>query len=171
MDEISEILKYTIPAIITGGVAAYFLKQYVSLENNKRKFEMLTDKKKQSLPIRLQAYERMILFLDRINLANIAARIEPGNTNKIEYAKLLIIQINSEYDHNLVQQIYVSEECWKMINNTKITILNNITACSMEDNITSGKDLQQALIKLGQEGVSSSQIAQQYIQKEVQSIL
>ena len=171
MDEISEILKYTIPAIITGGVAAYFLKQFVYMDDNKRKFEMLNDKKKQSLPIKLQAYERMTLFLDRINMVNITNRIDAGDTNKIEYAKLIIFQINTEFQHNLVQQIYISEECWKMIVNTKITILNNITACSMQDHLTSGRDLQQALISLGSEDTSITQITQQYIQKEVQSIL
>ncbi|MEN8765198.1 MAG: hypothetical protein ACN4EF_08175 [Wenyingzhuangia sp.] len=171
MNEITEILKYTVPAMITGGIAAYFLKQYLSLEHSKRKFELLNDKKKQSLPIRLQAYERMILFLDRTSMTNIASRIEPEQTNKIEYAKRLILQINSEYEHNLAQQIYVSEECWTMINNTKTTILNNITACSMQDDLKSGKDLQQELIKLGLEGLSSTQIAQQYIQREVKSIL
>ncbi|MGY5355848.1 DUF7935 family protein [Wenyingzhuangia sp. IMCC45467] len=171
MNEVLEILKYTVPSIITGGIVAYFLKQYVHLENNKRKFEMLQDKKKQSLPIRLQAYERMTLFLERINLSNIAIRVEAGNTNKIEYAQLLITQINAEFEHNLVQQIYVSEDCWKLLNNTKTTILNNITAYSMQDHLVSGKDLQQKLIDIGKEGKSPTQIAQQYIQKEVQSIL
>ncbi|ANW96681.1 hypothetical protein AXE80_10540 [Wenyingzhuangia fucanilytica] len=171
MNEILEILKYTIPSIITAGVAAYFLKQYVHLENNKRKFEMLNDKKKQSLPIRLQAYERMTLFLERINLKSLPYRVEPDGINKIEYAKLLITQINAEFEHNLVQQIYISNDCWKLIVNTKTTVLNNITAYSMQDNLVSGKDLQQELIKIGSEGESPIQITQQYIQKEVQSIL
>ena len=171
MDEILEILKYTLPSVITGGVAAYFLKQFVFMESNKRRFEMLNDKKKQSLPIRLQAYERMTLFLERINITNLAYRVDPETFNKIEYAKLLISQINAEYEHNLVQQIYLSPDCWTLITNTKTTILNNITACSMQDNLTSGKDLQQELIKIGKEGPSPTQIAQQFIQKEVQSIL
>lgn len=171
MDEILEILKYILPSIVTAAVAAYFLRQYVFMENSKQKFELLNDKKKQSLPIRLQAYERMILFLDRIHLSNIAFRIDPEEFHKIEYSKLLIAQINAEFEHNLVQQIYLSPDCWKLIVNTKTTILNNITACSMQDNLSSGKDLQQELIKIGQEGTSVTQIAQEYIQKEVQSIL
>ena len=171
MNDFFEILKYTIPAIITGGIAAYFLKQYVLMEQNKQKFEMLSDKKKQSLPIRLKAYERMTLFLERINIINLAYRIDPETFNKIEYAKLLIAQINAEFEHNLVQQIYVSPDCWTLIVNTKTTILNNITAYSMHDNLTSGKDLQQELIKFGKEGPSPTQIAQQFIQKEVQTIL
>lgn len=171
MNEIIEISKYTIPSIVTGVVAAYFLKQFVYIENNKRNFEALKIKKKESLPKKLEAYERMILFLDRINLNNIVYRINAENINKIEYAKLLLTQINAEFEHNLVQQVYISQECWKLIEDTKNTILNNITAYSMQENINTGEDLQKLLIEIGNDGESPTKIAQQFIQQEVQSIL
>lgn len=171
MDEILEIAKYTIPSIITGAVAAYFLKQFVHIENSKRKFEALKVKKKESLPKKLEAYERMILFLDRIHLVNLVFRITPDDSNKIDYAKFLLAQINAEFEHNLVQQIYLSQECWTLIENTKNTILNNITAYSMQDDITTGEELQKLLIDIGNDGESPTKIAQQFIQQEVQSIL
>ncbi|NIJ46273.1 hypothetical protein FHR24_002757 [Wenyingzhuangia heitensis] len=169
MNEFIELLKYTIPSIVTAGVAAYFFKQILNNETNKRKFEAFAEKKKHSLPIRLQAYERMTLFLERIEPTNILARIEPFEMNKIEYAKLLITQINAEFEHNLVQQIYISEDAWKLVKNAKQTTLNTITAQSMKENINSGKELQTALLHLKNE--SPIIIAQQFIQKEVQNIL
>ena len=170
MNAILEILKYTIPSIVTAGIAIYFFRQFVALENSKQKFKLFKEKKKQGLPIRLQAYERMTLFLSRINLKSLALRVEPGKTNKIEYAQLLITQINIEFEHNLVQQIYISEECWKLVKDTKQTILNNITAYSMQENIVSGLDLKQELFNSDQK-TSPTQIAQKFIQQEVQNIL
>lgn len=169
MNEFIELLKYTIPSIVTGGVAAYFFKQILANESNKRKFNAFKEKKKQSLPIRLQAYERMTLFLERIELTNLLNRIEPLNSNKIEYAKLLITQINAEFEHNLVQQIYISEDSWKLIKNAKQTTLNTITAHSMKEEINSGKELQIALLKMSNSD-SPTTIAQQFIQKEVHQL-
>lgn len=170
MNEILEILKYTVPSIVTGLVAAYLLKQYVAVEHNKQKFELLKDKKQQGLPIRLQAYERMTLLMERINLASIVMRIAPLETNQIEYAQLLIQQINSEFEHNLVQQIYVSDECWDIVKNTKQTILNAITAQSMKEPINSGKKLQQALLEIVNDSGSPTVVAQQFIQQEVRKL-
>lgn len=170
MNEFLEIIKYTVPSIVTGVVAAYFLKQYVTEEQNKRNYNLLADKKKQSLPLRLQAYERMTLFLERIELTAITERVQPLEFNKIEYAQLLIHQINSEFEHNLVQQIYVTEDCWKLLRNSKQTTLNIITAQSMNDEISSGIELQQALQKEATGKDAPTVIAQQFIQQEVHKL-
>lgn len=170
MNEIIEILKYTVPSLITGGIAAYFLKQFVSEEHSKRKYEMFADKKKEGLPIRLQAYERMILFLERIDLNSITDRLQPLEFNKIEYAQLLIHQINTEFEHNLVQQIYISSECWNLIKTAKQTTQNMITAQSMKENIKSGVDLVNSLREEVKGKQSPTQIAQQFVQQEVHKL-
>lgn len=170
MNEIIELLKYTVPSIITGIVAAYFFSRFLANEGNKRKFEAFKEKKKHSLPLRIQAYERMTLFLERINLENILYQNPPFDSNKIEYAKLLITQINAEFEHNLVQQIYISNDCWKLIKNAKQTVLNSITAQSMQEDITSGQELQKNLIESWNSSESPTSIAQEFIQKEVHQL-
>lgn len=170
MNDLIEILKYTIPSLITGGVAAYFLKQMVANENNKRKFEAFKEKKQQSLPIRLQAYERMTLFLERIQTESLCYRINPENTNKIEYAKSLIANINAEFEHNLVQQIYMSSECWNVILTSKTTLMNQITATSMRDDLNTGEDLRNTLLKEYKPEESPIQVALLYIQKETHQL-
>lgn len=170
MNEIIEILKYTVPSLITGGVAAYFLKQFVAEEQSKRKFEMFSDKKKEGLPLRLQAYERMTLFLERIDVNNITDRLQPLEFNKIEYAQLLIHQISTEFEHNLVQQIYISNECWNLIKVAKQTTQNMITAQSMKENIKTGVDLLNALRAEVSGKESPTQIAQQFVQQEVHKL-
>ncbi len=170
MNEIIEILKYTIPSLVTGGIAAYFLKQHIAEEQNKRKFEMFSQKKKDGLPLRLQAYERMTLFLERIELDNITQRNPIFDYNKIEYAQLLIQQINSEFEHNLVQQIYISSDCWKLIKNAKQTTLNIITAQSMKEDIKTGEELVNALKEEAGAKNAPTIVAQQLIQQEVHQL-
>lgn len=170
MNELIEILKYTVPSLITGAVAAYFLKQMIANENSKRKFEAFKEKKQQSLPIRLQAYERMTLFLERIQIESLCYRVAPENTNKIEYAKSLIANINAEFEHNLVQQIYMSSECWNTILTSKTTLMNQITALSMRDDLETGHDLRQILLKELEANESPIKIALLYIQKETQEL-
>jgi len=170
MNEVIELLKYTVPSIITGIIAAFFFSRFLAHEGDKRKFEAFKEKKRHSLPLRIQAYERMTLFLERIDMNSILYKIEPFDSNKIEYAKSLIIQINTEFEHNLVQQIYVSNDCWKIIKKAKQSILNAITAQSMQDNITSGQELQKSLLESWNTLETPTSIAQEFIQKEVHQL-
>jgi len=170
MNEIIDILKYTIPSVVTGTVAAYFLKQFVLEEQSKRKFELFKEKKKESLPLRLQAYERMTLFLERIELVNILTRNEAFDYNKIEYSKQLIQQINTEFEHNLVQQIYMSSECWTLIETAKQTTLNVITAQSMREEIKSTEDLIKALAEEAKHKDTPLQLAKEFMIKEIHQL-
>ncbi|MGY5352658.1 DUF7935 family protein [Wenyingzhuangia sp. IMCC45533] len=170
MEDIIEILKYTVPSLITGGIAAYFLKQFIAEEHSKRKFEMFSEKKKEGLPIRLQAYERMTLFLERIDIPNLTGRIQSLEFNKIEYAQLLIHHINTEFEHNLVQQIYVSSECWNLIKTAKQTTQNMITAQSMKEHVDTGADLTKELLSEIKDKETPCFIAQQFLQQEVHKL-
>lgn len=170
MDDFLEILKYTVPSLITGAVAAYFLKQVMINENSKRKFDAFKEKKKQSLPLRLQAYERMALFLERTRISSLCARVLPEATNKIEYGKSLIAHINAEFEHNLVQQVYISTECWKVIVKSKTSIMNQITALSMREDISTGAELYQLLIAETNAMEAICEVALETIQKETQQL-
>lgn len=170
MDDFLETLKYTIPSVVTGAVAAYFLKQVLLNENSKRKFDAFKEKKQQSLPIRLQAYERMSLFLERIRISSLCARVLPENTNKIEYGKSLIAHINAEFEHNLVQQIYISTECWRVIVTSKTSIMNQITALSVREDINSGEELYRLLMAETRPMEAVCEVALETIQKETQQL-
>ncbi len=80
-------------------------------------------------PIKLQAYERIVLFLERISTESLIMRtVKPGMTAQ-QLHSALIANIRSEYEHNLSQQIYMSNEAWEMVKNAKgtvIRIINNI---------------------------------------------
>jgi hypothetical protein len=91
------------------------------------------------LPNRLQAYERMTLFLERISPQNLLVRVNAPDMTAREFHQLLLNEIRNEYNHNVAQQIYISEGVWEMIKNAKedIIITINESSTMMKDDGTS----------------------------------
>lgn len=83
------------------------------------------------LPMQLQAYERLVLLVERINLQNLISRtFQPGLT-ATDMQIGLIQTIKAEYEHNIAQQIYVSPIAWEAIKTLKeqtITIINQVAS-------------------------------------------
>jgi len=125
--KIIELLSYTLPAVITGGVAYYFFNLHTKNEEGRRRYLIQRDASKNALPIRLQAYERMALFLERINPSNLLIRIAPNSSDKMDYQNLVVLHIENEFEHNLTQQIYLSDECWTIITTAKNATIQNDT--------------------------------------------
>lgn len=145
--EILEIFKYTIPSLITGLVAYYFFLNHTKMEEKNLKIRLLKQRSKQTLPIKLQAYERMTLFLERINLTNLVVRINSVNNDKNAYVASLLNTIEQEFEHNLVQQIYISDECWSLIVASKNAVIQEIKKASIANNITNAQELREEIIK------------------------
>lgn len=114
-DKIIEVLMYAIPSLITGGVAYLLFERHFKDQENSRRWILQRENQKHALPLRLQAYERLALFLERINPSKLLIRVAPLSTNKADYQNLLIHHIEQEFEHNLTQQIYVSDELWVTI--------------------------------------------------------
>lgn len=125
-DKIFEGLAYALPALVTGGIAYYMMSAFVKQNNNDKKLQMLADKKKEALPIRLQAYERMLLFCERINPIKMLIRVKPVSNETDSYLQLVLQQIEQEFEHNMVQQLYISDECWNVIVASKNAVVNKL---------------------------------------------
>ncbi|MFL5729470.1 MAG: hypothetical protein ACJ75J_08290 [Cytophagaceae bacterium] len=69
------------------------------------------------LPLRLQAYERMCLFLERISLHNLVLRLNNPAYNSMQFQQKLLMEIREEYNHNLSQQLYMSDQSWALVKN------------------------------------------------------
>ena len=168
-DKIFEILTYTIPSIITGGVAYYFFNSHIKNENKARKLALIADRKKESLPIKLQAYERMLLFCERINPAKLLLRIKPIGTDKNSYLHLLNANIEQEFEHNMVQQIYISDTTWTAILAAKAAILNKIKLIA-ETSDDANKMRENILIEYSKH-ISPSETAIAFIKSEVKKLV
>ena len=170
-DKIIELAFYTLPALITGGVAYYSFQTFSKNEENRRRFQLLKENQKQSLPLKLQAYERLALFLERINPTKLVIRVAPFGTDKMDYQNLLIQHIEQEYEHNLTQQIYITDECWTMIVTAKNTVIQIIRKTAMTTTVVNAEQLREQLLSNVLETESASTVALSYLKNEVKDFL
>ena len=126
LDSIFESFQYVLPAIIVGIVSYFMFKELLFRQNEQQKLQALQSKKKESLPIQLQAYERLLLFSERVDPNNLINRVKSTSKDPNGYAILLIETIKQEFEHNLVQQLYVSEESWKAVIASKEIVIQKI---------------------------------------------
>lgn len=166
-DKILELLFYTLPGLITGGVAYYFFKTFTDNEANRRRFIISRANRKDALPLRLQAYERMTLFLERISLGKLLVRISPISTERTDYANYLIAHIEQEFEHNLTQQIYISDECWNVILAAKNTTIQIIRKASISMEVSDADKMRELIMANLMENQSPSSTALSYIKNEV----
>ena len=162
-----ELLSYTLPAIITGVVAYYFFNLHTKNEEGRRRYLLNKETQKDSLPLRLQAFERMTLFLERINPGKLLIRISPNSEDKNDYENLLITSIEQEFEHNLTQQIYMSDECWTVIVTAKNATIQMIRRTNMSDRVDSANKLREVIMNDLMDKQSPSAVALSYIKNEV----
>ncbi|MDB4216645.1 hypothetical protein N9789_00540 [bacterium] len=125
-DKIIESIGYLLPASVTGYIAYYMFNRFVSKTDGNTRANVLAKKNKVVLTVKLQAYERMLLFSDRINPTKILVRIPPISENTQEYLQLLMGNIEQEFEHNLVQQMYVSTDAWTAVVGAKNAVLKKL---------------------------------------------
>ncbi|MBK6611960.1 MAG: hypothetical protein IPI59_15135 [Sphingobacteriales bacterium] len=113
-ETILDIIKFILPAIAVIVTAYLVLSTYLRSQLQQKAIELSLQQKQQTLPLRLQAYERLILFLERNTIPNLVSRQTQQDTVP-EMQMMLVAGLRSEYEHNLTQQLYVSSEAWNMI--------------------------------------------------------
>lgn len=166
-NKIIEIIAYTLPSVVTGSVAYYFFKSYLTDKKDTRRWLLQKEAQKQALPLRLQAYERITLYLERISLTKLLIRIVPTSNDKNEYENLVIAQIEQEFEHNLTQQIYMSDQCWTIVTTAKNATIQMIRKASMSDRVDSADKLREVILNDLFEKQSPSSAALSYIKDEV----
>ena len=170
-DKFIELLMFAVPSLITGGVAYYLFDSYFKDQQNTRRWLLQKENQKQSLPLRLQAYERLALFLERINPAKLLIRIAPLSDNKVDYQNLLIYHIEQEYEHNITQQVYITNELWTMLLTAKNTIIQNIRKTTLDETVTNADQLREKILSNLLDGQSASTVALGYLKNEVAGVL
>ena len=140
MEAFLDILKVVLPA----GVVLYAMylttRTFIGKEIDKLKLEIRGRSIETVLPNRMQAYERMTLFLERTHPQNLLVRLNPGNISAHEFQKLLLMEIRNEYNHNVSQQVYMSDEVWELIRSARedliLTINDSAANCKEEHSST-----------------------------------
>jgi len=166
-ERIIDLVLYAIPALITGIIAYYFFKEHTKNEDGRRRFLLHKDMQVNAMPLRLQAYERMALFLERITPNKLLVRIVPTSSNKEDYEALLIATIEQEYEHNLSQQIYLSDQCWGIISAAKNATIQLIRKASLLEKTDTANKLREVVLTEMMDRRAPSDAALSYIKQEV----
>ncbi len=168
--ELMDYIFLVIPALVVGTVAYYFFERHTSHIEKMKLRELHFKHKKQSLPLRLQAYERLVLFLERISPNNLVIRMSPIGDDKSQYENLLIRAIEQEFEHNLTQQIYVSSECWNVVRASKNSTISLIRNKARNEEITSANKLREAILNSLLEKEAPSETGLAYVNNEVKEL-
>jgi len=162
-----ELASYTLPSVITGLVAYYLFNSYFKDQQNTRRWLLQKDNRKDTLPLRLQAYERLTLFMERINPSQLLIRVTPISNDKNEYANYVIAQVDQEYEHNITQQIYITDECWSIITTAKNATIQMIRLAAKSEKVADANQLRELILSDLLEKQSPSSAALALIKSEV----
>lgn len=129
--EILEIAKYILPAIVVLIATYLIVNKFLVKEIERKQLAIFQENSSTSLKLRLQAYERLSIFVERMHPNSMISRYYvPGST--AQDLQLSMVQgIRAEFEHNLSQQIYVSHELWqtlKTVVEQEITMINRVGA-------------------------------------------
>lgn len=137
MEAFLEILKYLLPALLVVLITYLMLSNFMDNEEKRRTYLLRRETRKASLSCKLQAYERMALFLERITPSSLLVRVQSGGLNVRDYHALLLKSVRDEFEHNLSQQIYLSDNAWRQVVHAKsatVGILNKLVQeCNPQD--------------------------------------
>lgn len=172
MSDLLEILKYTLPALIVFVTAYLLIRKFLENDLKIKKIDLMYRNEQYILPVRMQAYERLVLFLERIAPESLIMRINrQGMTSQQLHSELLSV-IRSEFEHNLSQQIYVSRDSWEVIKNSRSNLINiiNMAAKSIEPDSPSIKLSQTILESIMDKDDSPTDVAIDFIKKEIKEL-
>jgi hypothetical protein len=166
---IIDLLKIILPALLV------FLAGYLATvrllrdEADRRKAERTFTNQRISTPIRLQAYERLVLFLERISPESMIVRVNQPNMNAQRLHTTLLSTIRAEWEHNLSQQLYVSNESWEITRNAKGNVIKLINICAEKvdpeaPSIMFSQKILELMVELEQHPTS---LAIEHLKKEV----
>lgn len=115
MESALEIMKYLLPSLVVFATTVYLVNRYFHAEERKRHQQAILNNQQMITPLRLQAYERAILFLERISPDSLIMRVNKPGLTVQQLQSEMLSSIRSEYEHNLTQQIYISHGAWQML--------------------------------------------------------
>ena len=168
-----EILKMTIPALVVFLTVYFLMKQYLEKEYQIKVLEYRQKHSRTTVPMKLQAYERLSLFCERISIPNLLLRLRSENQNAGLLRFSMLIAIQQEFEHNITQQVYVSDQLWQIVKISRDDTLNIINGVAEQiDPKAPGTEYATLLLKyLDSQDFTSLDKALQAIKKEAGVLL
>jgi len=127
-----ELLKIILPALLVFLTAWFLIRDMLENAQRKRESDFRIKNSSNITPIRLQAYERLALVLERISPQSLLMRTSPHEMNSSDYHQQLLSSIRQEFEHNFSQQIYVSPLLWETIRRAREELIGIINKSAEE---------------------------------------
>ncbi len=172
MEIVSDLIKILLPAGAILFAMYLTVKAFLEKDFEKRMAELKIKSSEQIIPVRLQAYERVILLLERISPSNLIMRLRNPNLNAAQFQEILISHVREEYNHNLSQQVYMSDKAWSLVKQSKEEIISLINRVAQgippgEKSTLLGKMIIEAMVSANIEPCSKAIL---FVKKEIQEI-
>jgi hypothetical protein len=174
MQTIVEIIKYTLPALIVLASSYLIVKKFLVAQMQRKQIALFKDSQDITLRLRLQAYERLIVFVERISPRSIATRVYDPSMTVVQFQFVITTTIRSEFEHNLSQQIYVSQNVWETVKKVKEQEINMVNQVSRSLNPDApAKELHSRImdIVLKTDDELPTDVALHVINEEVKTVL
>jgi hypothetical protein len=173
MDGLIEILKIILPAGAVFAAAFLLVQKFLQNDQKRREHELKKSALATITPLKIQAYERIVIFLERIHPNSIIVRVNKHGMTSQQLHLELIKTIKTEYEHNLSQQIYVSHATWELVKTSKEEIIKLINISSTKvAHDSSSNDLAMMILNItaNLDKKLPNEVALEYIKKEVAQI-
>ncbi len=173
LDFFLRLLGFTIPAIVVFVVTYLTLRKFLEEDYKKKLLELRIESRAELTPLKLQAYERLTILMERLKPDALIMRLSDPAMNAIEFKSLLERTVKEEFAHNVAQQIYVSNQAWSIITRVIENLLTEINNAykDMNENSTAldlGKAILSDLIKRNDQ---SNKEAIDFLKKEIELVL
>lgn len=168
-----EILKYILPSLIVLLATWLVLYQMLKREREHRKWVLRKESNKELLPIRLRGYERLALLLERTTPEHLLRDMDINGLTVQQLQILLLKTIRMEFDHNLSQQIYVSDATWEAILLVEEEMISFVAAGAQQfaPDSPALPYAQQLITVYNTNGQTPNQAAQARLREEVRQLM
>lgn len=172
MEMVYDLLKITLPAALLLYLSYLLVRSFLQKQLDEIAYSVRQKNQEIVVPIRLQAYERITLLLERITPANLLSRLSSSDYNAEEFQQILIHEIRNEFNHNLSQQVYMSDSAWTYVTTAveqTISLINSSANALNKD--ATGIQLARLVLQNGAgEEMDTPKQAIKFIKDEIQNV-
>lgn len=170
---IVDILKFIIPAIIVFSATYIMMRQFLDEDYKKKLLEIKEKNAGVITPIKLQAYERLTILLERIAPENLVISLSKPKQTAAELKQLINFQVTEEFNHNISQQVYISSQAWELIKLIREQVLQIVDSSykDLPEN-AKGTDLGKAIInELMKHKIHPTRSGIEFLKKEISLVM
>ena len=135
MNDFTQLIFFMSPAMLVALSVYIVLQKMLKSDEVRQNFVLKKASQQTTISMRLQAYERLILFLERISPDALVLRTHQQNLSNQDFHILLLSVVREEFEHNLSQQLYVGNDAWETVKTAKESVVMHINESAAQLNV------------------------------------